>query len=109
MGLVQSYTLSVLVIAMGVGWAIWMRNLWWPVGWDTCVGYLYECGLLFMLRALYTGREHLGGWRDSEVVAFKPTHQSGVYDALGLSLARDFAYSPPHFRGFVRRVWNNMH
>jgi len=77
-GLVQSYVLSVLVIAMAVGWVTWMRNLWWPIGWDTYVGLLYESGLLFILRAIYTGREHLGGWRDSEVVAFKPTHQSGV-------------------------------
>ncbi|KAK4454244.1 hypothetical protein QBC34DRAFT_392903 [Podospora aff. communis PSN243] len=108
MGLVQSYTLSALVVALGVGWAVWMRKLWWPVGWDTCIGVLYESSLVFILRAIYTGREHLGGWRDSEVVAFRPTHQAGVYDALGLALARDFAYSPPHFRGFVRRVWGGI-
>ena len=104
MAIVQAYTLCIVIASMSVGWAVWMKKLWWPLGWDTLVGVIYEAGLFFMLRIFFYDRESLGGWKDSERMVPVSLPKMGTH-VVGLDISSNFALGLLDQSRFMKHVW----
>jgi len=106
--IVQAYMFCMVTVSMSVGWAVWMKKLWWPLGWDTLVGVIYEAGLFFMLRIFLHDRESLGGWNGSErmVPVSLPKMSAHV---VGLDLSFNFALGLLNQNRFMKQVWLSLH
>jgi hypothetical protein len=102
---IEAYVLCITTMAMGIGWAVWMRKVWWPLGWETLVAATYELALCSMLRIFYQDREALGGWNGSERRVLEPTHQFGAR-TIGLGILPTFAYGPPYHFGVMKQVYD---
>jgi hypothetical protein len=96
-----------IVIAMAVGWAVWMRKIWWPLGWDTLLGVIYEAGLFFIFKVFSGDIDALGCWKNSERIAFAPLpKRSTIF--LGVGCLSKFALGPPDNGQFMRHVWSTI-
>jgi len=106
--IVQAYFFCIVVFSMSVGWAVWMKKLWWPLGWDTLIGFIYEGGLFFMLRIFFYDRESLGGWNGSERMVPVPLPKMGGH-VVGLNLSSNFALGLLNPNRFMKHVWLSFH
>ncbi|KAE9366261.1 hypothetical protein N431DRAFT_562856 [Stipitochalara longipes BDJ] len=103
LAIIQAYLLCIITTAIGIGWAVRLREFWWPLGWGTLVAAIYELSLCFMIQIFYQDKEALGGWNGSERRVLEPIHQFGAH-TLGLGILPTFAYGPPCYFGFMKQV-----